>query len=89
MYVVRAITDHFVFEGIIHLLFPHLTFISSLAVAACLTPTDPIICAAIVGERIFFFAPSRPTLLLTVLLPIRWEICRPKCTDQHPPYLVC
>jgi NhaP-type Na+/H+ or K+/H+ antiporter len=35
---------------ITHALFPRLSFISSLAIAACLTPTDPIICAAIVGK---------------------------------------
>ena len=35
--------------AIIHLLFPNLNFISSLAIAACLTSTDPIVCAAIVG----------------------------------------
>ncbi|KAI0063655.1 hypothetical protein BV25DRAFT_1824218 [Artomyces pyxidatus] len=33
----------------IHLLFPRLDFISALAISACLTPTDPVICAAIVG----------------------------------------
>lgn len=32
-------------------LFPRLTYLSCLAVAACLTPTDPIICAAIVGGK--------------------------------------
>ncbi|KAF8638220.1 hypothetical protein AX17_002369 [Amanita inopinata Kibby_2008] len=32
-------------------LFPHLNFISCLAIASCLTPTDPIICAAIVGGK--------------------------------------
>jgi len=36
--------------GLLRLLFPQLHFISCLAVSACLTPTDPIICAAIVGE---------------------------------------
>jgi NhaP-type Na+/H+ or K+/H+ antiporter len=36
--------------GLIRAIFPSLTFISSLAISACLTPTDPIICAAIVGE---------------------------------------
>jgi len=38
-------------QGVIHGLFPHLTYISSLVIAACLTPTDPIICAAIVGGK--------------------------------------
>nr|GAT45594.1 predicted protein [Mycena chlorophos] len=32
-------------------LFPQLSFISCLAIAACLTPTDPIISATIVGGR--------------------------------------
>lgn len=36
--------------GLIRALFPSLNFISCLAISACLTPTDPIICAAIVGE---------------------------------------
>ncbi|KAJ6481499.1 Sodium/hydrogen exchanger family-domain-containing protein [Mycena vitilis] len=37
--------------AIMHGLFPHLAFISCLAIAACLTPTDPIICATIVGGK--------------------------------------
>ena len=36
--------------GLLRLLFPQLDFISCLAVSACLTPTDPIICSAIVGK---------------------------------------
>ncbi|PPQ70698.1 hypothetical protein CVT24_000180 [Panaeolus cyanescens] len=36
--------------GFLRLLFPWLHFVSCLAVSACLTPTDPIICAAIVGN---------------------------------------
>ncbi|KAJ7662619.1 Sodium/hydrogen exchanger [Mycena polygramma] len=40
-----------VVAGIIRGLFPHLVYISCLAIAACLTPTDPIICATIVGGR--------------------------------------
>ena len=35
--------------AVTHFLFPKLDFISSLAIAACLTPTDPVICASIVG----------------------------------------
>lgn len=35
--------------GFLRLLFPQLDLISCLAISACLTPTDPIICAAIVG----------------------------------------
>ncbi|KAJ7023275.1 Sodium/hydrogen exchanger family-domain-containing protein [Mycena alexandri] len=37
--------------GIMHGLFPNLVYISCLVIAACLTPTDPIICATIVGGR--------------------------------------
>ncbi|KAG6876771.1 hypothetical protein C0992_011852 [Termitomyces sp. T32_za158] len=37
--------------GVVRGLFPRLSFHSCLAVAACLTPTDPIICAAIVGGK--------------------------------------
>jgi NhaP-type Na+/H+ or K+/H+ antiporter len=33
------------------LLFPSLSFISCLAISACLTPTDPVISAAIIGKR--------------------------------------
>jgi NhaP-type Na+/H+ or K+/H+ antiporter len=37
--------------GFMLLLFPSLNFISCLAISACLTPTDPVISAAIVGKR--------------------------------------
>jgi NhaP-type Na+/H+ or K+/H+ antiporter len=40
-----------VVAAIIRGLFPSLNFVSALAIAACLTPTDPIICAAIVGGK--------------------------------------
>jgi len=51
---IRAVSSHTdadnVFtEGILHGLFPNLNFNSCLAISACLTPTDPIISAAIVG----------------------------------------
>ena len=36
--------------AIIHALFPNLNFLSSLAIAACLTSTDPIVCATIIGR---------------------------------------
>lgn len=36
--------------GFTALLFPSLSFISCLAISACLTPTDPVISAAIVGK---------------------------------------
>ncbi|KDQ50509.1 hypothetical protein JAAARDRAFT_582100 [Jaapia argillacea MUCL 33604] len=41
----------FVCAGIIYALVPGLNFLSSLAVAACLTPTDPILAAAVVGGK--------------------------------------
>ncbi|KAI3619960.1 Na+/H+ antiporter [Moniliophthora roreri] len=44
-----------IIAGFLKLLFPQLNFISCLAISACLTPTDPIICAAIVGGS---FAPK-------------------------------
>jgi len=41
----------FVSAGLICALIPGLNFLSSLAVAACLTPTDPILAAAVVGGK--------------------------------------
>ncbi|KIY51515.1 hypothetical protein FISHEDRAFT_70739 [Fistulina hepatica ATCC 64428] len=41
----------FVAAGLIYALVPGLSFLSSLAVAACLTPTDPILAAAVVGGK--------------------------------------
>ncbi|KAF8466060.1 Sodium/hydrogen exchanger family-domain-containing protein [Russula ochroleuca] len=46
----------------IHVLFPKLDFVSSLVISACLTPTDPIISAAVIGGK--FAVKSVP-------LPIR------------------
>ncbi|PIL33978.1 transporter [Ganoderma sinense ZZ0214-1] len=40
-----------VVAAVIFALFPQLNFVSALVIAACLTPTDPIISAAIVGGR--------------------------------------
>ncbi|KAI0666661.1 Sodium/hydrogen exchanger family-domain-containing protein, partial [Trametes maxima] len=40
-----------VVAAVIFVVFPPLNFISSLVIAACLTPTDPIISAAIVGGK--------------------------------------
>jgi NhaP-type Na+/H+ or K+/H+ antiporter len=37
--------------GLIYALIPALDFLSSLAVAACLTPTDPILAAAVINGR--------------------------------------
>ncbi|KAJ4468221.1 Sodium/hydrogen exchanger [Lentinula aciculospora] len=52
--------------GILEALFPNLTFVSCLAIAACLTPTDPIICAAIVGGK--FAVKHVPVNLRRILL---------------------
>lgn len=41
----------FVCAGLIYAFIPGLNFLSSLAVAACLTPTDPILAAAVVGGK--------------------------------------
>ncbi|KAI0754863.1 Sodium/hydrogen exchanger family-domain-containing protein [Daedaleopsis nitida] len=41
----------FVSGGLIYALIPGLNFLSSLVVAACLTPTDPILAAAVVGGK--------------------------------------
>jgi sodium/hydrogen antiporter len=41
----------FVSAALIFALIPKLNFLSSLAVAACLTPTDPILAAAVVGGK--------------------------------------
>ncbi|KAK7460476.1 hypothetical protein VKT23_009197 [Stygiomarasmius scandens] len=37
--------------GLLRVLFPHISIIGCLAISACLTPTDPIISAAIVGGK--------------------------------------
>ncbi|KAF9519623.1 hypothetical protein BS47DRAFT_1288191 [Hydnum rufescens UP504] len=41
----------FVCGGLIYALVPRLDFLTSLVIAACLTPTDPILAAAVVGGR--------------------------------------
>ncbi|KAG8903400.1 hypothetical protein FRB99_003357 [Tulasnella sp. 403] len=41
----------FVSAGLIYALIPRLSFLSSLVIAACLTPTDPILAAAVVGGK--------------------------------------
>ncbi|KAI0314071.1 Sodium/hydrogen exchanger family-domain-containing protein [Amylostereum chailletii] len=41
----------FVSAAFIYALIPNLSFLASLAVAACLTPTDPILAAAVVGGK--------------------------------------
>lgn len=37
--------------GLIYALIPGLNFLSSLTVAACLTPTDPILASAVIGGK--------------------------------------
>ncbi|KAI0247451.1 Sodium/hydrogen exchanger family-domain-containing protein [Lactifluus subvellereus] len=41
----------FVSAALIYALIPNLSFLSSLAIAACLTPTDPILAAAVIGGK--------------------------------------
>ncbi|KAI0032795.1 Sodium/hydrogen exchanger family-domain-containing protein, partial [Vararia minispora EC-137] len=41
----------FVSAAFIYALIPRLSFLASLAIAACLTPTDPILAAAVVGGK--------------------------------------
>ncbi|KEP47892.1 Na+/H+ antiporter Nha1 [Rhizoctonia solani 123E] len=41
----------FVSAALIYALIPNLNFLSSLVIAACLTPTDPILAAAVVGGK--------------------------------------
>ncbi|KAG8756438.1 hypothetical protein FRC11_005309, partial [Ceratobasidium sp. 423] len=41
----------FVSAALIYALIPNLSFLSSLVIAACLTPTDPILAAAVVGGK--------------------------------------
>ncbi|KAI0276383.1 Sodium/hydrogen exchanger family-domain-containing protein [Russula aff. rugulosa BPL654] len=55
----------FVSAAFIHLLFPKLDFVSSLVISACLTPTDPIISAAVIGGR---FAVKHVPLSIRQLL---------------------
>ncbi|EJF57784.1 hypothetical protein DICSQDRAFT_173653 [Dichomitus squalens LYAD-421 SS1] len=54
-----------VVAAVIFVVFPNLNFISSMVIAACLTPTDPIISAAIVGGK---FATKHVPLNLRRLL---------------------
>lgn len=49
----------------IHVLFPKLDFVSSLVISACLTPTDPIISAAVIGGK---FAVKHVPLSIRQLL---------------------
>lgn len=51
LYFLLCIQGWFVSAGLIYALIPKLNFLSSLAIAACLTPTDPILAAAVVGGK--------------------------------------
>jgi NhaP-type Na+/H+ or K+/H+ antiporter len=44
-----SLTAFSLLQAFIHVLFPKLDFVSSLVISACLTPTDPIISAAVIG----------------------------------------
>ncbi|KAJ3850494.1 Cation/H+ exchanger [Lentinula lateritia] len=56
--------------GILRALFPKLSYVSCLAIAACLTPTDPIICAAIVGESAANDGLAYPFLSISIYLTV-------------------
>ena len=61
--LVPASLDALCPEAVIFVVFPNLNFISSMVVAACLTPTDPIISAAIVGtSRLVQWLCVTPTI---------------------------
>ncbi|KAH9007959.1 Sodium/hydrogen exchanger family-domain-containing protein [Lactarius deliciosus] len=49
----------------IHILFPKLDFVSSLVISACMTPTDPIVSAAVIGGN---FAVTNVPLPIRQLL---------------------
>ncbi|KAH9994934.1 Sodium/hydrogen exchanger family-domain-containing protein [Russula compacta] len=55
----------FVSATFIHVLFPRLDFVSSLVISACLTPTDPIISASVIGGK---FAVNHVPLRIRQLL---------------------
>jgi NhaP-type Na+/H+ or K+/H+ antiporter len=44
-------TGWLICAGLIYAMVPPLNFVSSLVIAACLTPTDPILAAAVVGGK--------------------------------------
>lgn len=54
--------------GFMLALFPTLSFLSCLAIAACLTPTDPVISAAIVGKCFPIKDPSGVDLMERTIL---------------------
>lgn len=66
----------FVSAGLIYALIPGLNFLSSLAVAACLTPTDPILAAAVIGTSHLDF---------TCIYLLRKSYAGGKYADKHVP----
>lgn len=55
----------FAIVGLIRALFPQLTYVSALAISACLTPTDPVLASTIVGGK---FASTHVPLHVRQLL---------------------
>lgn len=55
----RTVFLYIFLPGFMLLLFPSLNLISCLVVAACLTPTDPVVSAAIISESSRILDPSR------------------------------
>ena len=62
------------------MLFVPIDFVSALAIAACLTPTDPIICSIIVGASVI--APQG----YPVNCEHRWQVGGQKCTRKIAAY---
>lgn len=62
----------FVSAGLIYALIPGLNFLSSLVVAACLTPTDPILAAAVVGAFLVIKVPGTRLGLTTLAIGGRY-----------------
>ncbi|KAH9054253.1 Sodium/hydrogen exchanger family-domain-containing protein [Lactarius vividus] len=58
-------TMAFGWVAFIHILFPKLNFVSSLVISACMTPTDPIVSAAVIGGN---FAVTNVPLPIQQLL---------------------
>ena len=54
------------YTAVMHALFNDLNFTSCLVIAACLTPTDPIVCAVIVGKSLFEHAETHKFLTLVI-----------------------
>lgn len=68
MIVLTMAIGWIIVAAFIKVLFPILGFVVCLAIASCLTPTDPIISAAIVGGK---YAEENVRAPLTILSPQR------------------